>query len=162
MKMTTFTKWFLLNAVMVTTIFFAETKGAISLMVSSDVSYLTIVIMVLYVLVSGMVGRLCYLADKHDGNTGKDIEARDRLLRRSEVGWFAAEHFFTLGLLGTVFGLCIATSTALNEGSEVSDIVSGLKEGLNTAFYTTICGIVFSLPLQAQLMILRFRLEDEY
>jgi biopolymer transport protein ExbB/TolQ len=83
-------------------------------------------------------------------------------LRRSEVGWFAAEHFFTLGLLGTVFGLCIATSTALNEGSEVSDIVSGLKEGLNTAFYTTICGIVFSLPLQAQLMILRFRLEDEY
>ena len=160
MKMTTFTKWFLLNAVMVTTVFFAETKGAISLMVSSDVSYLTIVIMVLYVLVSGMIGKLCYLADKHDGNTGKDIEARDGLLRRSEVGWFAAEHFFSLGLLGTVFGLCVATATSLNEGTEISDIVSGLKIGLNTAFYTTICGIVFSLALQVQLMILRFKLEE--
>jgi len=162
MKMTTFTKWFLLNAVMVTGIFFAETKGAISLMVSNDISYLTIVIMSLYVAVSGMVGRLCYLADKADGNTGKDIEERDRLSRRSEVGWFAAEHFFSLGLLGTVFGLCVATSTSLNEGTEVSDIVSGLKVGLNTAFYTTICGIIFSLPLQAQLMILKSKLEDEY
>ena len=64
--MTTFTKWFLLNAVMITAVYFAETKGAISLMVSNDVSHLTIVIMVLYVAISGMVGRLCFLADKLD------------------------------------------------------------------------------------------------
>ena len=150
--MTTFIKWFLLNAVFLTAVFFAETKGAISLMVSSDVSYLTIVIMVLYLVVSGMVGRLCYLADK-------GVCSRSSLTKRAEVGWFAAEHFFSLGLLGTVFGLCVATATSLNEGTEVSDIVSGLKTGLNTAFYTTICGIVFSLPLQSQLMILKFKIE---
>ena len=158
--MTTFTKWFLLNAVFLTGIFFAETKGAISLMVSADVSYLTIVIMSLYVLVSASVGRLCYLADRADGNTVKDIDGRDQLSRRAEVGWFAAEHFFSLGLLGTVFGLCVATSTSLSEGTEISDIVSGLKVGLNTAFYTTICGIVFSLPLQVQLMILKQELDQ--
>ena len=154
--MTTFTKWFLLNAVFLTAIFFAETKGGVSLMIKSDVSYLTIVIMTLYVLVSGMVGRLCYLADKAGGGRAE----RGKLLRCSDVGWFAAEHFFSLGLLGTVFGLCVATATSLNEGTEISDIVAGLKTGLNTAFYTTICGIVFSLPLQAQLMILRFKLEE--
>ena len=54
----------------------------------------------------------------------------------------------------------MATATNLNEQGQVSDIVAGLKTGLNTAFYTTICGIVFSLPLQAQLMILRFKLEE--
>jgi len=159
--MTTFTKWFLLNAVFLTAVFFAETKGAISLMVKNDVSYLTIVIMILYLIVSGMVGRLCYLADKAGGNTSKDIAERDRILRRSDVGWFAAEHFFSLGLLGTVLGLCVATATSLNEGSEISNIVHGLKTGLNTAFYTTICGIVFSLPLQVQLMILKSKVEDE-
>ena len=158
--MNTFTKWFLLNSVMATGIFFAETKGAVSLMVKNDVSYLTIVIMFLYVAVSGMVGRWCYLADRASSRAIKDIEMKAQLSRRSEVGWFAAEHFFSLGLLGTVFGLCVATATSLTEGSEVSDIVSGLKTGLNTAFYTTICGIVFSLPLQAQLMILKFKLED--
>ena len=150
--MTTFIKWFLLNAVFLTALFFAESKGAISLMVKSDVSYLTIVIMTLYVIVSIVVGRLCYLADK-------GACSRSSLTKRAEVGWFAAEHFFSLGLLGTVFGLCGATATSLNEGTEISDIVSGLKTGLNTAFYTTICGIVFSLPLQVQLMILKFKIE---
>ena len=157
--MSTFTKWFLLNAVMLTAVFFAETKGAITLMVKSDVSYLTIVIMTLYVSVSAMVGRLCYLADQLTSSIAS-IDDKADLLRSSDVGWFAAEHFFSIGLLGTVFGLCVATSTSLNEGTEVSDIVAGLKTGLNTAFYTTICGIVFSLPLQAQLMILKFKLEE--
>ena len=156
--MTTFTKWFLLNAVMVTAIFFAETKGAISLMVKNDASYLTIVIMILYVFVSCVVGRLSYLSDKINKNKKK--EATEYIVKRAEVGWFAAEHFFSLGLLGTVFGLCVATSTSLTEGSEINDIVSGLKNGLHTAFYTTICGIVFSLPLQVQLMILKFKLEE--
>ena len=87
-------------------------------------------------------------------------EAIAHLSKRAEIGWFAAEHFFSLGLLGTVFGLCVATSTNLDEQAQVSTIVSGLKEGLNTAFYTTICGIVFSLPLQVQLMLLRFKLEE--
>ena len=157
-NMNTFTKWFLLNAVFLTAVFFAQTKGAISLMVKNDVSHLTVVIMLLYVIISGVVGRLCYLADKI--REGKGPHARAQLSKHAEVGWFVAEHFFTLGLLGTVFGLCIATSTSLNEGTEVGDIVAGLKTGLNTAFYTTICGIVFSLPLQAQLMILRFKLEE--
>jgi hypothetical protein len=159
--MNTFTKWFLLNAVMLTAVFFAETKGAVSLMVKSDVSYLTIVIMALYVVVSGMVGKLCYLADRASGNAVKDIDERDKISRHAEIGWFAAEHFFSLGLLGTVLGLCVATSTNLNDEAQVSTIVAGLKTGLNTAFYTTICGIVFSLPLQAQLMILRFKLKEE-
>jgi hypothetical protein len=156
--MNTFTKWFLLNAVMVTAVFFAEAKGAISLMVKNDVSYLTVVIMSLYVIVSTWVGRLCYFADKIE--KGCKPSTRAQLTKQAEVGWFAAEHFFSLGLLGTVFGLCVATSTSLTEGNEVSDIVAGLKTGLNTAFYTTICGIVFSLPLQLQLIILRFKLEE--
>ncbi len=156
--MNTFTKWFLLNAVMFTGLFFAQTQGALSLMIKNDVSHLTVVIMVLYVVISCMVGRLCYLSDKI--NEDMKEEAIAHLTKRAEIGWFAAEHFFSLGLLGTVFGLCVATSTNLDEQAQVSTIVSGLKEGLNTAFYTTICGIVFSLPLQVQLMLLRFKLEE--
>ena len=159
-NMTTFIKWFLLNAVFLTTAVLAETQGAISTMVKNDVSHLTIVIMILYVVVSGLVGKLCYLADKTSNNIG-GTEDRARLLRRSDVGWFAAEHFFSLGLLGTVFGLCLATSTNFSGEASVGEIVAGLKVGLHTAFYTTICGIVFSLPLQVQLMILKFKLEDE-
>ena len=83
------------------------------------------------------------------------------LKKRSDLGWFSAEHFFSLGLLGTIVGLIFATSGSRDSSLPVSGIVSGLKEGLNTAFYTTVCGIVFSLPLQVQLMILKFKLDED-
>ena len=154
-KMTTFTKWFLLNAVVLTALFLVEQKGFITLIVKNDLSHISIVIMTLYILVSVFVGKLCYLADR--ANNGKD---REELLKRADIGWFAAEHFFSLGLLGTILGLTIATQTSLKDTVTVSEVVGGLKVGLNTAFYTTICGIIFSLPLQVQLMILKRELDQ--
>ena len=160
--MTTFTKWFLLNAVMVTAIFFAEQKGLISAMIQADLSHISILIMFLYVSVSALVGRLCYLSDKiSKDNSVKKKKELDYLTKRSDVGWFAAEHFFSLGLLGTIIGLILATEGSLDSSVPTAQVVAGLKEGLNTAFYTTVCGIVFSLPLQVQLMILKFRLESK-
>jgi hypothetical protein len=161
-NMNTFTKWFLLNAVMLTGIFFAETKGAISMIIENDLSHISILIMLLYVVVSAFVGRLCYLSDKMSkGSTEKRAREENYLAKRADLGWFAAEHFFSLGLLGTIVGLVFATQGSLDSSLPTSEIVGGLKEGLNTAFYTTVCGIVFSLPLQLQLMILKFKLEDE-
>ena len=154
--MNTFTKWFLLNAVVATAVFLAEQKGAISTIIKNDLSYISIVIMILYAVVAGYIGRLCYLADKI--NEEKEKEAKEYLLQRSELGWFSAEHFFSLGLLGTIVGLIFATQGSLDSSLPTSEIVGGLKEGLNTAFYTTVCGIVFSLPLQLQLMILKHKL----
>jgi hypothetical protein len=160
--MTTFTKWFLLNAVMVTAIFFAEQKGLISSMVEADLSHISILIMFLYVCISGLVGRLCYLSDRlSKDNAAKKKKELEYLTKRSDVGWFAAEHFFSLGLLGTIIGLILATEGSLDSSVPTAQIVAGLKQGLNTAFYTTVCGIVFSLPLQVQLMILKFRLESK-
>jgi Ca2+/Na+ antiporter len=156
-NMNTFTKWFLLNAVVLTVVFFFETKDAITTIVKNDLSHISVLIMFLYLIVAGYIGRLCYLTDKI--NDKKSEEAKAYLLKRSEVGWFAAEHFFSLGLLGTIIGLIFATKGSLDSSLPVSEIVAGLKEGLNTAFYTTVCGIVFSLPLQVQLMILKFKLE---
>ena len=152
--MTTFVKWFLFNAVALTALFLFEQKGAISTIVKNDLSHISILIMVLYVFASAYVGRLCYLADR--AKIGRD---REELLKRMDVGWFAAEHFFSLGLLGTILGLTIATQTSLEGTVTISEVVAGLKVGLNTAFYTTICGIVFSLPLQIQLMILKYELD---
>ena len=157
--MKTFTKWFLLNAVVLTAVFFAEQRDAVSMMIENDLSYISILIMGLYVIVSGHIGRLCYLYDKINDN--KKDDAIKWLKSRADVGWFAAEHFFSLGLLGTIVGLIFATQGSLDSSLPTNEIVAGLKEGLNTAFYTTVCGIVFSLPLQVQLMVLKHKLEDE-
>ena len=159
--MTTFTKWFLLNAIILTGVFFAEQKGAISTIIKNDLSYISVLIMTLYVLFSAYVGRLSYLADKIRLSKVTAPDELHVLEKRADVGWFAAEHFFSLGLLGTIIGLIISTGGSLDSSMPTSDIVAGLKKGLNTAFYTTVCGIVFSLPLQVQLMILKFKLEKD-
>jgi len=145
-----------------TAIFFAEQKDALSTIIKNDLSYISILIMTLYMLVSLYIGRLCYLSDKMSKkNTKTKSKEVEYLKKRSDLGWFSAEHFFSLGLLGTIVGLIFATSGSLDSSLPVSGIVSGLKEGLNTAFYTTVCGIVFSLPLQVQLMILKFKLDED-
>lgn len=159
--MNTFTKWFLINAVMGTAIFFAEQKEAISTIIKNDLSYISILIMGLYVLVSLYIGRLCYLSDKMSARKEKRLKEKEYLKKRSHLGWFSAEHFFSLGLLGTIIGLIFATRGSLDSSLPVGEIVAGLKEGLNTAFYTTVCGIVFSLPLQIQLMILKFKVDED-
>ncbi len=160
--MTTFTKWILLNSVMITSLFFAEQKDALSTIIKNDLSHISLLIMFLYVCMSIFIGKLCYLSDKmsKDNKRLKSKET-DYLTKRADIGWFAAEHFFSLGLLGTIVGLVIATEGSLDSSMPLTEIVSGLKEGLNTAFYTTVCGIVFSLPLQVQLMILKFKLEGK-
>ena len=147
--MTTFTKWFLLVAVTGTGLFFAEAKGAISLIIQNDRSYLALLIMLLFVVMTMRVGHLSFEAD-----VAKDSQ-KDDLSKRAELGWFTAEHFFSFGLLGTIIGLVLATGGSLDGSNPVSEIVAGLKTGLNTAFYTTICGIVFSILLQLQLLILQ-------
>ena len=160
--MNTFTKWFLLNAVMGTALFFAEQKDALSTIIKNDLSYISILIMGLDLCVSVYVGRLCYLADHmSEKSAAKRKKEKAYLENRMDLGWFSAEHFFSLGLLGTIIGLIFATSGSLDSSLPVVEIVAGLKEGLNTAFYTTVCGIIFSLPLQFQIMILRYKINGD-
>jgi hypothetical protein len=152
--MITFIKLFLLNAVILTGLVFAEFQGALSLIIRNDASYISILIMSLYVGMTVFIGILAYKSDV------VNQEGKDKLLKQSETAYFTADHMFTLGLLGTIIGLCIATSGSLVDNLSVTDIVAGLKTGLNVSFYTTLCGIVFSLLLQLQLLVLKKDLEE--
>lgn len=153
MFMTTFIKWFLLASLTITALFFAEQRGALSLIITNDRSFLAVAIMTLFVITSTYVGTIAYKVDV------ASTKEKDRLNKQANLGWFCAEHFFSLGLLGTIIGLCLATQGSMDATKPVSDIVAGLKSGLNTAFYTTICGIVFSLLLQVQLLIVKIGLQ---
>ena len=84
--------------------------------------------MALYVVVSIYIGRLCYLSDKI--NKKREKAAKEYLKERSELGWFSAEHFFSLGLLGTIIGLIISTQGSLDSSFPTSEIVAILKYNL--------------------------------
>ena len=77
--MTTFTKWFLLVAVTGTGLFFAEAKGAISLIVQNDRSYLALLIMLLFVVMTIRVGHLSFKADVAKNNEKDDLSKKAEL-----------------------------------------------------------------------------------
>jgi putative copper export protein len=147
-------KIFLVNALIVTSIFYAETQGALSLIINNDASYLSILIMALYICTSGFLGVISYRADV------ANKEQRRKLLDRLDGAHFVAEHLISLGLLGTVIGLAMATNSSLVEGAVIDQIVSGLKTGLSVAFYSTMTGLVTSMLLQLQLLILTRELKE--
>ena len=151
----------LLNAIIFTALFFAQTRGALTIIVENDISKLSVLIMSLYVLISGYVGHLCYLSDHMSDKNSKTRKKKRLSTKKSKYWLVRCRAFLSLGLLGTIFGLCVATSTNLDSTAPLGQIVAGLKKGLNTAFYTTICGIIFSLPLQAQLLILGFKVDKK-
>jgi hypothetical protein len=151
--MNCFIKIFLLNVVTITALFYAETQGALSLIVTNDASFLSILIMALYVCTSAFLGKVAYDTDV------ANKEAKVVLRKKLDTGHFVAEHLISLGLLGTIIGLCMATSNSLVESAPVNQIVAGLKEGLSIAFYTTMTGLVFSMLLQLQLLIITKELD---
>ena len=120
-------KIFLVNALIMTSLFYAETQGALSLIIHNDASYLSILIMTLYVCMSIFLGIIAYHGD------AASRDQRDKLLKKTRVGYFVADHLFTLGLLGTIIGLCVATSSSLVEDIPVNDFQTFgiMRTGLN-------------------------------
>ena len=74
--MTTFTKWFLLVAVTGTGLFFAEAKGAISLIIQNDKSFLALLIMLLFVVMTVRVGQLSFQSDVAKDDERKELNKK--------------------------------------------------------------------------------------
>ena len=70
--MTIFVKWFIINAIIITGLVLAQTQGVLSSIVKNDASYLSIVMMVVYVILCVFIGLLCYNADLCKKKTDKE------------------------------------------------------------------------------------------
>ena len=143
-KLRTFYKWFVAFILIVAMFMLAVNEGLIKMMVESDISRLSVVITVLFFVFSIFTGYLAFTSDAKD--------------KRFKIVKFVKEQFFTLGILGTVVGLIYMTNDVL-AGSDVKNIIVGLKDGLATALFTTAAGLVASLLLHIQMYILQYNYE---
>lgn len=153
----TFIKWFISFASILTASIIAGTQGVFSLVVQSDISHISSVIAFLFVVCSLLAGKLAYdLSDPDDKDNWllTTSEGRIRVKQRLNILRFMADAFFTLGLLGTIVGFCYMMKGTLNASNDVSVIITQLKVGSSTKLYTTLAGIVCSLLLQVQTLII--------
>lgn len=76
-----------------------------------------------------------------------------------DILWFSGESMITLGLIGTVCGFLIMLFTAfanidVSSTESLQDALAFMAMGMSTALSTTLVGLVSSLHLKTQLVLL--------
>src|SRR6478752_5628463 len=125
--MKTFTKLFLLNAVVVTSLFFSYQQGLLQQVFEHDKSYMTTVILVIYAYMSFYVAKLGKELDRMKLPLGR--KESDYIEKKLKLSWFVSGQFFNLGMIGTVIGFCITMAASLTPSGDTNAIVSELKVG---------------------------------
>lgn len=156
--MKNFIRWFIMFCGIVVVSYFAYIKGILSLIYKSDVSYISVIISVLFIILSIFTGCLAYKVDKIGlFNVENQLGIINKQLSISK---FCAENFVTLGLLGTCVGFCMMLYGSLNAANDVKVIIEQLKIGSSVALYTTLVGLICSLLLQLQVFVLEYDINN--
>lgn len=142
-----FIQWFIVFAAIVAAFSIAAYSGAFTLIYKSDISRISLVIGTLFTCGSLLAGKLSFDIGKKSLSV-PDINKRLRVLH------FLEQIFFTLGLLGTIIGFCVMMQGTLNGAVDPNQIIAQLKIGSSTKLYATLSGIVSSILLQLQVLII--------
>lgn len=142
-----------MDAIVVTSLFFAFQQGMLQTVFEHDKSYMTSVIGVIYVIMSFFVAGI----GKRLDTLKSPLSKKDSDLISKDLGlsWFVSYQFFNLGLIGTVIGFCISMNASLVANGDANAIVTELKTGASTLMFTTLIGLVASVLLQVQNYIVK-------
>lgn len=135
-------QWWLAVSVMVTTALASVILvDAHLLFWNNDVTYLSSVILVLWILSTINIGLQIH----------KDQQS-------TEFSWFIADSFLTIGMIGTVVGFVYMLSTTFasldpNDTNSMKAAIATMAAGMSTALLTTLAGLISSLSLKLQLVL---------
>jgi biopolymer transport protein ExbB/TolQ len=112
--------------------------------------------------VSGFVGEVRTSQDSGGHQPGDralvlEIYA-DRLRACVDIGWYLVDILIRLGLIGTIVGFILILSS-LSSGpaptpENIQTLLISMSGGMGTALYTTLAGLVTSMVLGAQYLVL--------
>ena len=147
--METILKWWLLVCLTVIGIFLAYSYDVHIMLLQSDITYLSFVILSLFGLSSLMVGYKGFMSNK-----GHPVAY--------EKEWFLSEVVVTLGMIGTVIGFIFMLSTLfinldIEDLSTLQASLGTMAQGMGTALWTTLVGLICSVLLKCQLMLVEGR-----
>jgi hypothetical protein len=147
--------WWLVFCLMLTGFAFSYLFGFFYVLWDSDVTYLSWLIILLFIIMTGVCG---YVAFCYRGSS----PSRNKIL---ESGWFCSELCLTLGMIGTIVGFTLMlagfSNFKPNDSSSIVDLITVLGRGMSTALYTTLVGLICGTLLKIQLFILEQKDEKQ-
>ena len=131
--------------------------GYMQLIYHSDVTKLSVVILVIFVWQTIMCGFA--LQEVSSRGYDKDVD------RKLERGWFYSDVVLSIGMVGTVIGFMMMLSGFSNIDFEniesVQSLIGEMGYGMSTALATTLVGLIASILLKLQFFLLETEIEHE-
>jgi len=149
----TFIRWYLFTAVYLCGLVPMWYYGMFQKIHAADVTNITILIYVIFVVAILLMGCTSYRISK---GKGKSLN-----LKYLDITWFLSEAMMTLGLIGTLAGMIylfgqIFMEIDVTNPDDLKKALSHMATGLSTAMYTTIVGMISALLTRVQLMNLEY------
>tara|TARA_B110000196_G_C20595719_1_gene408376 strand:- start:118 stop:540 length:423 start_codon:yes stop_codon:yes gene_type:complete len=98
---------------------------------------------------------LCFrnskISESEDNGSSSDLNDvyNSRLKGPQEIGWFVSDMMLKLGLLGTIIGFIFMLGSVANiadfDVSNMQKVLRHMSDGMGTALYTTLVGLVCSV-----------------
>ena len=164
--------WLWLAGLLFISLYMAWDNGIIGRMLATDPTYITALILLLFVCTSLYCGYRALWLDRQwqradhwrtvlaqDPNQQLQAELLMEHLRGAhQLGWFITGALIKLGLLGTVIGFVIMLGSIGSleslELSQVQNLMQAMTTGMKVALNTTIVGLTGSLLLGLQYLLL--------
>ena len=138
---------------------FLNEKLLFDFILSNDKSYMGGIILILFAFCSVFTGALAFACDSVSSFTSSAFTI---LRKKLSINQFISDHFFSLGLFGTLVGILMILFEIVSKGGvESQELINGLVSGLSTALISTAVGIACHALLEVQLFIVQYHLEDE-
>jgi hypothetical protein len=154
-----FLRWALLASSLGVVSVVLGAMGLFSRLNEGDITKITFLIYIAFVLFSARVGVLTWRYC-----SGRDDNAA--CSQKAEMSWFASREFLTAGMIGTVLGFIYLLSAFFqgidpDKAESMSLALGYMSGGMCTALYTTAMGLICSLLLKIQLFNLEYCMSTE-
>ena len=154
-----FYMWWLSVLLTATILFWAHYMGFIAKIWYTDITMLTTVISVGFVIANIKLGWISYHLD--NGSVKKQA-----IVKETDTVWFLSEILMAIGMLGTVIGLIhMLAVNVVGSNLQNSDALQGLLgnmwESMGLALYTNAVGLIASIVLKLQVHFIAGDLDNE-
>ena len=145
--MSAFLKWWLLITLTVVGLSIAAYFNFIQFLYAHDLTKLSVAILALFAATTSVIGyKIWKERDVKKKKYGYDVE------------WFVSEMMISLGMIGTVIGFIymlysVFSSLNITDTLAVQQSLGKMAQGMGTALLTTLVGLVSSVLIKSQLVM---------
>lgn len=143
--------WWITNLTVASGVFWAYYHGIVEKIWYDDVTMITSVLAILYIVTTLLIGYVAYTKD-----FGHKIV---------DACWFLSEQMLAIGMLGTVVGFIYLLSSGISSASvtdptSLATLLANMSVGLGIALYTNAVGILASLVTKGLLYAVTYDHEE--